>query len=194
MLINLKFCILTMIVCICSFFCGCAPAVVGTVAFGTYKGATDRRTVGTLFDDSLITAKVKSKLIASKNVSARHIDVDTLKGVVYLSGIVKSAFAKKTAGRIAGKVPGVVSVRNQLAIGRKSAGQVFDDMILASRVKAGLLKQPGIRSLNINVDVNKGTVTLTGIVNSLKHKMEAVAIAKKCRGTVRVIDNLRISH
>ena len=176
------------------FSVGCAPAVVGTAAVGTYKGATDKRTMGVMLDDSMITAKVKSRLIASKQVSARHIDVDALKGVVYLSGVVGTAFQKKAVNTIAMDVPGVKRVQNQLVIGSKSAGQIFDDMILGSRIRVSLLKQPGIRSLNIDVDVNKGVVTLTGIVDSLRHKTKIIDIADKYSETRKVIDNLTVSH
>ena len=177
---------------ICSAGCGCAPAVLGTAAVGTYKGVTDKRTTGTMLDDSIITAKVKSKLIASKQVSARHIDVDTLKGVVYLSGVVKTAFQKKEVNKITNDVPGVTGIQNQLAIGSKSAGQIFDDMILGSRIRVKLLKQPGIRSLNIDVDVNRGVVTLTGIVDSVRHKTKILDIARKYPETRSIIDNLKV--
>ena len=195
MLVNLRQPIIFMVFIVFMFFAGffgCAPAIVGTAAVGTYKGATDKRTMGTMLDDSIITAKVKSRLIASKQVSARHIDVDTLKGVVYLSGVVKTEFQKKTVNKITRDVPGVTGIRNQLAIGSKSAGQIFDDMILGSRIKAALLKQPGIRSLNIDVDVNRGIVTLTGIVASLGHKTKIIDIAEKYPETRGIIDNLKV--
>ncbi len=171
---------------------GCAPAVVGTAAVGTYKGVTDKRTMGVMLDDSIITAKVKSGLIASKQVSARHIDVDTLKGVVYLSGVVGTAFQKKVVNTITMDVSGVKGIQNQLVIGSKSAGQILDDMILESRIKVTLLKQPRIRSLNIDVDVNQGVVTLTGIVDSLKHKIKIFDIAGKYSETRNIIDNLKV--
>ncbi len=39
-------------------FSSCGPALVGTAAVGTYKGATDTRTVGSMLDDSVLSTKV----------------------------------------------------------------------------------------------------------------------------------------
>lgn len=51
---------------------------------------SDERSAGTMLDDATITAKVKTELIGDKSVKARNIDVDTVAGVVVLSGYVDS--------------------------------------------------------------------------------------------------------
>lgn len=66
--------------------------------------------------DATITAKVKSALIADATVKARDIDVDTLDGVVTLSGIVESAYEKRQAETLARGCEGVRSVRNQIEV------------------------------------------------------------------------------
>ena len=47
---------------------GCGAVIVGGAAIGTYKAATDERSVGTMVDDSVIATRVKSELIASKQI------------------------------------------------------------------------------------------------------------------------------
>src|SRR3989339_1050126 len=77
--------------CGCMLIClGCAAAVVGGGATGGYAVGTDERSASTMLDDAAITAKVKTELIGDKNVKARNIDVDTVAGVVILSGYVDS--------------------------------------------------------------------------------------------------------
>ena len=173
-------------------FSSCGPAVVGTAAVGTYKGATDTRTVGTILDDSVLSTKVKTALISEKSVPARKIDVDVLSGVVYLSGVVDTNAQKLTASQVARRVTGVRQVKNQLITGHRSTGRAMDDAVLHSRIRTRLIKEPGIRSLNIDVDVNQGRVTLTGTATSSKKKARILAIARSTPGTRTVIDNIKV--
>lgn len=66
--------------------------------------------------DSWITAKVKSKLAAAKDVSAFGTNVDTREGVVTLRGEVDTDAEKTLAGRHAGAVEGVKRVDNRLVV------------------------------------------------------------------------------
>ena len=49
-------------------------------------GTQTRDSTGEYIDDAAITTKVKSAMIADKEVSALHISVKTIKGVVHLTG------------------------------------------------------------------------------------------------------------
>lgn len=66
--------------------------------------------------DAAITAKVKTKFAADEVVKARHIDVDTVRGVVQLNGTVNSAEEKNRALQIARSCEGVVEVRDNLKV------------------------------------------------------------------------------
>lgn len=68
-------------------------------------------------DDAALTARVKSRLLASENTSGLQIDVDTTESVVTLSGEVDSDTERELAGLIAANTPGVSSVRNELNAG-----------------------------------------------------------------------------
>lgn len=72
--------------------------------------------VGTYVDDKSITAAIKTKLIEDKTTGGLSINVDTLNGVVALSGFAKSAAEKEQAGRIARSTKGVREVHNNLLI------------------------------------------------------------------------------
>jgi hyperosmotically inducible protein len=71
----------------------------------------------------------------------------------------------------------VKQVKNNLQIGKKSWNQALDDKVIGSKIKAKLINEPGIRSLNIDVDVNNGVVTLTGLVEYQHQKNRAIEIA-----------------
>ncbi|PJK00420.1 BON domain-containing protein [Lysobacteraceae bacterium NML91-0213] len=62
-------------------------------------------------DDTWITTKVKSSLLADSDVSGLDINVDTLNGVVTLQGQVESQAQIDTATRIARGIEGVTDVQ-----------------------------------------------------------------------------------
>jgi osmotically-inducible protein OsmY len=72
----------------------------------------DQQTVGSYVDDSTLTTRVKAKFADDPTVSAMAISVETLRGVVQLSGFAKSATEKAMAEKLAQATSGVVSVKN----------------------------------------------------------------------------------
>jgi len=187
---NTGLCFLTILPLLCY---GCGAALVGTAAVGTFKGATDERSIGTMVDDSMITSRVKTRLLSDEFVNGLKIDVDTVQQVVTLTGVLETASERRIAGDIARATPGVLRVNNQLTVGKKSIGQTMDDTIIGNRIKSSLMAEPGIRSLNIDVDVNQGRATLTGVVATPAERDRALAIARSCPGTVAVTNNLTIA-
>ena len=76
-------------------------------------------TAGQDYDDSMLTASVKTKLTEDSETKAHQINVGTQQGVVQLTGFVDSTAMKTKAGEIARSVEGVKSVRNDLEIRQK---------------------------------------------------------------------------
>ena len=74
------------------------------------------KTVGETIDDATITTRVKTSLLNDPDVGGLRIDVDTFKGVVTLSGRVKSQAEKERAISIARSTSGVVEVKDALQI------------------------------------------------------------------------------
>ena len=75
-----------------------------------------QETVGAYIDDTGITTQVKARFVESKEVDAAAISVETLNGVVMLSGFAKNGVGKAAAERIARGVSGVKSVKNEIAV------------------------------------------------------------------------------
>ncbi|MDX9818933.1 MAG: BON domain-containing protein [Desulfococcus multivorans] len=173
---------------------GCGPALVGGGAAGGYKVGSDERNMGGMVDDTALSANVKTALAKSPDVSAAKIDVDVVGGVVTLTGVVDGKQHAARAVEIAGNVSGVKSVRDNLQIGKLSAGDYVDDAVLVSKIKAKLMAEPGVHSLNIDVDADKGVVTLTGMVENEKEKSLALSVARSVEGVVQVVDNLETSN
>jgi len=91
-----------------SFLLALLVAVPLTVACG--------KTVGETIDDATITTRVKTAMLNDQAVGGLRIDVDTFKGVVTLSGRVKSQAEKDQAITIARRTSGVVEVKDALQI------------------------------------------------------------------------------
>jgi hyperosmotically inducible periplasmic protein len=171
---------------------GCAAAVVAGAAGGGYAVATDQRQTDRIVDDSTITGRINAAMVKDDLVKAHQVDVDTVDGYVTLTGVVKTRQESRRAVELARSVPGVKSVKNNLQIGEKSWREAFNDKWLGSKIKSKLIGEPEIRSFNIDVDVDKGIVTLTGIVGSRYQKNRAIGLARTTEGVVRVVDNLRV--
>ena len=78
--------------------------------------ATGQRSAGDVVDDSTITTRVKTRFAESKEVAATRISVETLKGVVQLSGFAISEAERTQAAQIAAAVPGVKQVQNAIVV------------------------------------------------------------------------------
>ena len=86
------------------------------VTFASCASTAKQESTGDYVDDSVITTKVKSLIAADDFLKSFEISVETRKGVVQLSGWVKTQDAVNKAGQIARSVKGVVSVRNNLIV------------------------------------------------------------------------------
>ena len=93
--------------------------LVTVAVFGTTAGCTGtatRQSTGEMIDDTAITAKVKAALVSDDLVRARDVQVETFRGIVQLSGFVDTAEQKTQAERIASKIDGVYSVKNNITV------------------------------------------------------------------------------
>jgi hyperosmotically inducible protein len=74
------------------------------------------KTVGETIDDATITTRVKTALLNDPQVAGLKIDVNTTKGIVTMSGVVRSRDEEQRAVQIARGVPGVQDVKSTLQV------------------------------------------------------------------------------
>ena len=74
------------------------------------------KTIGETIDDTTITTRVKTSMLNDPAVGGTSIDVDTYKGVVTLSGRVKSQAEHDQALALARRVDGVTDVKDALQV------------------------------------------------------------------------------
>lgn len=91
-------------------------AGVHTVQDQIQVTSVEKQSVGDFIDDTAITTEVKAKILVEKDLSALDISVDTVDGVVTLTGNAKSQALAERAEQIARQVKGVKQVDNKLII------------------------------------------------------------------------------
>lgn len=79
-------------------------------------GTKTSDSTGTFFDDTVITTRVKSLLLGDATVSGTAVSVETMRGVVQLSGFVKTAAERSKAVELTRTVPGVKEVKNDILL------------------------------------------------------------------------------
>ena len=94
-----------------------AMIAVTAAAFGAGCAVSSgQSSTGEYVDDATITTRVKSRFAEDQAVAATRISVETLKGVVQLSGFAVSEAEKQRAAQIAASVPGVKQVQNAVVV------------------------------------------------------------------------------
>ena len=91
-------------------------AATAVLSLSACAVARDQQTVGSYIDDATLTTRVKAKFAENPTVSALAISVETLKGVVQLSGFAKSSEERAMAEKLARETSGVQSVRNDIVV------------------------------------------------------------------------------
>jgi osmotically-inducible protein OsmY len=73
---------------------------------------------------------------------------------------------------------------------QESTGEYVDDSVITTKVKSLLAEDDFIKSFQISVETYKGTVQLSGFVNSRKAVDKAGEIARSVQGVKSVKNNL----
>jgi len=80
------------------------------------------------------------------------------------------------------------------ALTGKSAGTNVDDSSITASVKTNLASERGMQTLTaIDVDTNRGVVSLNGVVESNAAKQRAAEIARQTAGVTSVVNNLQVA-
>jgi len=150
--------------------------------------------VGTEIDDSIVTTKVKSALLADQDAKGFDLKVETRKGEVMLSGFVDNQAQVDRAIQVAKSVEGVKAVSNKMSLkeGAVTVGNKVDDGIITAKVKSALLSDPDIKSLDIAVVTRNGEVQLSGFVDNQSRINHAIELARAVDGVKSVTNEMSV--
>jgi hyperosmotically inducible protein len=158
--------------------------------------APAKTTVGTEIDDTVVTTKVKSALLADAEIKSLDVKVETRKGAVQLSGFVDNQAQADRAIAAARQVEGVKSVENGITLkeGKATVGNDVDDGIITTKVKSALLADPNVKSFDIAVATRKGEVQLSGFVDNQAQIDQAVAVARGVEGVTGIGNQMSLKQ
>ena len=75
---------------------------------------------------------------------------------------------------------------------QQSAGQAVDDGVVTAKVKAALVADPVTKAHQINVETFKGTVQLSGFVETDEARARALQLARDVEGVKKVKDAMEV--
>jgi hyperosmotically inducible protein len=95
-----------------------------------------------------------------------------------------------TAARRADQAPQTVVSASPNVVDKAVAAT--DDAAITAKIKSAILAEPGLKSLQINVDTKDGTVTLSGTVDNTDLRERAKQLASSTSGVRGVVDQLNV--
>ena len=168
----------------------------GNNAAETPSATAPPTTVGNDIDDTVVTTRVKSALMTNPKINSYDFKVETRKGEVMLSGFVDNQDQLDLATSTARDVEGVKTVQNNVTLKGAAAtvGNKVDDGITTAKVKAALLADPGVKSLDIAVVTRIDEVQLSGFVDNQDQMNRAVEVSRTVPGVRTVTNEMQIKR
>jgi hyperosmotically inducible periplasmic protein len=120
----------------------------------------------------------------------KHIDVQVKSRIVTLGGALDTPAQKYSAEQIAWQATGVQGVVDHISVAIIHAAAETVDEKLARRVEFELYSTKAFSLKTMQINVDKGTATLTGNVASRAERMLAEKVAQSVEGVRKVVNNL----
>ena len=114
----------------------------------------------------------------------------TLAGAAFLGAGCSDRNSNETVGQKMDRATDKMAAATEKAANKTV--DVVDDATITTKVKAAVLAEPGLKTLQINVDTKDGVVTLAGTVDTPALKDRAAQVAQNVGGVRAVVDNLTV--
>ena len=171
---------------------GCAPAVVGGAAAGGVAVAQEGGLKRALSDTK--TQIAINDLWFQHNVEMfRKLDMTIDNGRVLLTGVVQDPEHRLEAVRLAWQAKGVKQVMNEITVSDpRSFREYSKDKWIATRLRAGIIGNGDVKSINYSIDVIRGVVYLMGTAQSHEELELVTEKAGSISGVQRVVSYVQM--
>ena len=142
--------------------------------------------------DELIKKKIVDSLYWDNRVDASEVKVVVDDRSVILRGTVPNYAASEAALFDTWRIHGVTKVDNQLLVKYPSNVQILSDKQIAAAIIQQISWNDSTRTADIEVSVDKGTVTLEGHVDAYWKKTRAQNLASDIIGVVRINNKITV--
>jgi len=163
-----------------------------TGVFGTGVSiALDPRTVGTQIDDSIMQKNLTAKLINMDKNNFLSVKTKVLDGRIFITGKINSVEEKFKITKLAWEIKGARSVKNDLQIKEKfNFKQAAKDVLITSQLRAAMISNKKIKSVNYNIDTYKKKIYIYGIAKDNEERNEVIKEAKEILDVEDVIASI----
>ena len=186
------FAVIALAVAAASSLSGCVSLAVGAVASGAIAVA-EERTLGEQVDDQTIKLEISEALFSYSERLFQDVSIDVTEGRVLLTGKVPSPDDRVDAVRIAWQAESVQEIINELQVTDTGGIESYlTDVRISNELRADLLFDSEINSINFNVETVGGIVYLTGIAQDQAELERVVDHARTISGVKEVISHVRV--
>ena len=161
--------------------------------------ALDPRSLGTQIDDSLMQQNLRAKLLSADKSYIISVKTKILDGRIFLTGKVNSVEDKLKITKLAWEIKGARSVNNDLQIKEKfDFKRSAKDLLITSQLRAALISNKKIKSVNYNIDTYKKKIYIYGIAQNKTERDEVTKEAKQIFDvkdvitSIFLVDDLRV--
>ena len=148
--------------------------------------ALDPRSLGTQIDDSLMQQNLRARLLSADKSYIISVKTKILDGRIFLTGKVNSVEDKLKITKLAWEIKGARSVKNDLQIREKfDFKRSSKDLLITSQLRAAMIGNKKIKSVNYNIDTYKKKIYVYGIA---QNKVEMDEITKEAKQILDVED------
>jgi osmotically-inducible protein OsmY len=170
----------------------CTPVVVGAGVTAGVAAAQERGLTGAAADTKIRLQINQLWLEESASLYAK-INLQVQEGRVLLTGQVPGPEARVTAVRLAWQAEGVAEVINEIGLGDESS--LLDaarDQWIAAELRARLLGDGAIASINYSIETVNGSVYLIGVAQNQAELDRALSHARNIAYVRRVLNYMRL--
>lgn len=172
---------------------GCVAAFAGVGAAAVTAGTTEKG-LGTSVSDGIIKTKIRERFLQTDVGLLGDVTVTVNQGAVLLTGNVDMPEDKPLATQLAWEVRSVTEVINELEIKDESSlTDIAKDIAAAAQLRARLIGDANISSINFSIDVVNGTVFVSGLAASQEEVNAVVDHARSLRFATNVKNYIRIN-
>ena len=161
--------------------------------------ALDPRSLGTQIDDSLMQQNLRARLLSSDKSYIISVKTKILDGRIFLTGKVNSVEDKLKITKLAWEIKGARSVNNDLQIKEKfDFKRSAKDLLITSQLRAAIIGNKKIKSVNYNIDTYKKKIYIYGISQNKTERDEVIKEAKQILDvkdvttSIFLVDDLRV--
>ena len=161
--------------------------------------ALDPRSLGTQIDDSLMQQNLRAKLLSADKGYVLSVKTKILDGRIFLTGKVNSVEDKLKITKLAWEIKGARSVNNDLQIKEKfDFKRSAKDLLITSQLRAAIIGNKKIKSVNYNIDTYKKIIYVYGIAQNKIERDEVTKEAKQILDvedvitSIFLVDDLRV--